>query len=110
MKWSPDLTKMSSRAFRAYAALCGTALARAHARSGDAIAISSYLGSSTRFAESVTHFAVSYAHQNRSDFRAFTDAIACGRITAGDEAEGLGLSIDAKGNVVLGSAAQSSGG
>lgn len=110
MKWSPDLTKMSSRAFRAYAALCGTALARAHARSGDAIAISSYLGSSTRFAESVTHFAVSYAHQNRSDFRAFTDAIACGRITAGDEAEGLGLIVDAKGNVVLGFAAQPSGG
>jgi uncharacterized protein (DUF2252 family) len=101
MKWSPDLTTMGSQAFWAYAALCGTALARAHARSGDAIAISSYLGSSTRFAESVTLFAVSYARQNRADFHAFTAAIASGRITAGTEADGLGLRVDEEGNVVF---------
>jgi uncharacterized protein (DUF2252 family) len=108
MKWSPDLSRMSSRVYRAYAALCGTALARAHARSGDAIAISSYLGQSDRFAQSVTEFAWAYSQQNLADYAAFQEAIASGRITAGEEAEGLTLRVDPKGNVVLESHTQSS--
>lgn len=110
MKWSPDLTTMSRRAYRAYAALCGTALARAHARAGDAIAISSYLGTSDRFADSVTAFATAYAAQNLADFHAFTEAIASGRITAGTDADGLGLRVDVDGNVVLDAQGQPSAG
>jgi len=106
MKWSPDLSTMSRRAYRAYAALCGTALARAHARAGDPIAIASYLGTSDRFADSVTEFATAYSKQNLADFHAFTEAIRSGRITAGTEADGLGLRVDVDGNVVLDSQGQ----
>lgn len=101
MKWAPDPLAMNRSAYEGYAALCGTALARAHARSGDAIAISAYLGTSTRFAESVTQFAQAYAVQNDRDYQEFCEAIAAGRITVGEDAEGLRLEVNVSGHVEL---------
>ena len=51
-----------------YAKVCGTELARAHARSGDAVAIASYLGSSDTFDRAIAAFAESYADQNERDY------------------------------------------
>ena len=66
----------------AYGKACGWTLARAHARSGDRIAIAAYLGSSPRFAEAVAVFAETYAEQNERDFEALQVAVASGRLTA----------------------------
>jgi uncharacterized protein (DUF2252 family) len=82
MKWSADLARLSRRGLGLYVWLCGEALARAHARSGDRIAIASYLGRSDRFDEAVADFAAGYADQNRADYEALLAAIASGRITA----------------------------
>jgi len=65
-----------------YARLCGRTLARAHARSGDAAAISGYLGEGGAFDEALASFAVAYAAQTREDHAAFVAAIAAGRIEA----------------------------
>ena len=62
--------------------LCGWTLARAHARTGDPIAIGAYLGSGTTFDEALGRFAESYADQNERDHAALVDAIASGRIEA----------------------------
>jgi uncharacterized protein (DUF2252 family) len=82
MKWSADLARMSRRGLGLYAWLCGEALARAHARPGDRIAIASYLGDGDRFDEAVADFAAAYADQNRADYEALLAAIGSGRITA----------------------------
>ena len=65
-----------------YARVCATELARAHARSGDAIAIASYLGSSDRFDRAMAEFAESYADQNERDYKTLTDAVTTGQIEA----------------------------
>ncbi len=65
-----------------YAELCGRTLARAHARAGDAVAISGYLGDGPEFDKAIADFAVAYAGQTTRDWRAFLDAIAAGRIAA----------------------------
>ena len=65
-----------------YARLCGQTLARAHARSGDRVAIAAYLGSSTRFDEAIADFAETYADQNAHDHGELTAAIAVGAVTA----------------------------
>jgi len=65
-----------------YAGLCGRTLARAHARSGDAVALSAYLGDSPEFDKAIAEFAGRYAHQTQQDWRALLDAIAAGRISA----------------------------
>jgi hypothetical protein len=65
-----------------YGALCGWTLARAHARSGDRIAIAAYLGGSDVFDRAITQFAVAYADQNQRDHQALVDAVKSGRITA----------------------------
>jgi hypothetical protein len=57
-------------------------VARAHARSGDRIAIAAYLGSSAVFDEAIADFAVAYAEQNDRDFAALSAAAATGRVTA----------------------------
>ena len=67
---------------RRYGALCGWTLARAHARSGDRIAIAAYLGSADVFDQAITEFAAAYADQNERDHQALVDAVAAGRITA----------------------------
>jgi hypothetical protein len=65
-----------------YATVCGTELARAHARSGDAIAISSYLGTSESFDRALALFAESYANQNERDYKTLSQAVSDGTITA----------------------------
>jgi hypothetical protein len=68
-----------------YAQLCAWTLARAHARSGDRIAIAAYLGKSTAFDEAIAAFAAAYAEQNGRDYEAMRAAIAQGRIEAATE-------------------------
>jgi uncharacterized protein (DUF2252 family) len=65
-----------------YAKACGSELARAHARAGDAIAIASYLGTSDTFDRALALFAESYADKNERDFNTLTKAVSDGRITA----------------------------
>ena len=65
-----------------YARLCGWTLARAHARSGDAVAISEYLGESDAFDRAVANFAKRYAQQNQRDYDALLAAIESGRLRA----------------------------
>ena len=65
-----------------YARICGQTLARAHARSGDPIAIAAYLGKKDRFDQSITDFSERYADQNERDYQAFTEAIRSGRLQA----------------------------
>ena len=63
-----------------FAAACGETLARAHARTGDAVAISAYLGKSSRFATSLRDFARLYADQNERDHAQLKRAIAAGAV------------------------------
>jgi len=67
---------------RIYGQACGWALARAHARSGDRIAIAAYLGGSDVFDQAITQFAAAYADQNERDHQELVDAVASGRLTA----------------------------
>lgn len=67
---------------REYGKLCGWALAKAHARSGDAAKIAGYMGASSAFDEAICEFAVEYADQNQQDYRAFIKAVREGRLTA----------------------------
>jgi uncharacterized protein (DUF2252 family) len=67
-----------------YARLCGRTLARAHARSGDALTISAYLGEDDEFDKAIARFATEYADQTERDWRSFEAAIRAGRITAGN--------------------------
>jgi uncharacterized protein (DUF2252 family) len=82
MKGSVDTATLRPPGMGFYGGLCAQALARAHARSGDAIAIAAYLGSSDSFDGAVADFAEAYADQNERDYRAFTTAIADGSIAA----------------------------
>ena len=65
-----------------YGGVCGWTLARAHARSGDPVALAEYLGKSDTFDQSVTDFSERYADQNDRDYRAFAAAIRSGRLEA----------------------------
>ncbi|WP_370417937.1 DUF2252 domain-containing protein [Streptomyces sp. QH1-20] len=76
----PETMKPSELRF--FAGLCGATLARAHARSGDRIAIAAYLGGGDIFDRALAEFAEAYADQNERDFQALTDAVRTGRITA----------------------------
>lgn len=77
---------MSRAALRAHGEMCGATLARAHARSGDRIAIASYLGRGTAFDEAMAAFAEAYADQNDRDHAALVAAVAAGRIAAAGRA------------------------
>ena len=79
---SAVIEDMMQQSMQVYARLCGWTLARAHARSGDRIAIAAYLGKSDRFDTAVTDFAESYANQNERDHAAFAAAVAAGRVEA----------------------------
>jgi uncharacterized protein (DUF2252 family) len=81
-KFSLDIEDLIPRGMRLYGRLCGWTLARAHARSGDRIAIAAYLGASDTFDQAVTEFAAAYADQNEKDHQALVDAASSGRITA----------------------------
>jgi len=81
-KFSVDIAAMIPRGLRLYGELCGLTLARAHARSGDEIAIAAYLGGSDVFENAIADFSAAYADQNERDYQAFTAAIASGRLVA----------------------------
>jgi len=81
-KLSIDVESMSSRSLRVYGELCGWTLARAHARSGDRIAIGAYLGGGDVFDRAIGEFAAAYADQNERDYQALRAAVAAGRLTA----------------------------
>lgn len=82
MKASAVVETMSPTSLSAYAGVCGWTLARAHARSGDPVAIAEYLGETDAFDQAVTDFSVRYAKQNDRDFQEFTSAITSGRLEA----------------------------
>jgi uncharacterized protein (DUF2252 family) len=80
-KGSAETGSMRPKGMLAYGELCGWTLARAHARTGDRIAIAGYLGSGPAFDEAVADFAAVYADQNERDHGSLVAAIASGRIT-----------------------------
>jgi uncharacterized protein (DUF2252 family) len=81
-KGSAEIELMVPQGMRLYARMCGWTLARAHARSGDRIAIGAYMGSGETFDRAIADFAEAYADQNERDYKALTDAVASGRIEA----------------------------
>ncbi|MGH8867715.1 MAG: DUF2252 domain-containing protein [Actinomycetes bacterium] len=81
-KGSAVVEAMDPDALRVYGALCGGTLARAHARSGDRIAIAAYLGTGNTFDQALARFAEAYADQNARDHEAFVRAVRTGRVTA----------------------------
>ena len=84
MKGSAVVETMKPLGMTFYAHACGWTLARAHARSGDPIAIAAYLGKSDKFDRSITDFSERYADQNEQDYQAFADAVRSGRLEASD--------------------------
>ena len=82
MKGSAEVESMAPLALGFYARTCGWTLARAHARSGDPIAIAEYLGESDQFDRSISDFAKRYADQNELDYQVFREAIRSGRLEA----------------------------
>ncbi|MGH4030235.1 DUF2252 domain-containing protein [Actinomycetota bacterium Odt1-20B] len=81
----PQAESMSPDVMRLFARTCGVTLARAHARSGDRIAIAAYLGRSDVFDQAVARFAETYADQNERDHQALAAAVRAGRVTAASE-------------------------
>jgi uncharacterized protein (DUF2252 family) len=81
-KGSAEIETMLPDGMLAYGEMCGWTLARAHARSGDRIAMAAYLGGGSSFAEAIQEFAGSYADQNERDHQLLVDALASGRISA----------------------------
>jgi uncharacterized protein (DUF2252 family) len=82
MKGSADIESMAPVGLGFYAGICGWTLARAHARSGDPIAIAAYLGEGDTFDRSIIDFSQRYADQNERDYQAFAKTIRSGRLEA----------------------------
>ncbi len=82
MKGSAVVESMIPAALTYYARICGRTLARAHARSGDPVAMAAYLGKKDGFEQSITDFSERYADQNERDYQAFAEAIRSGRLAA----------------------------
>jgi uncharacterized protein (DUF2252 family) len=82
MKGSADVEAMVPVGLNFYAGICGWTLARAHARSGDPVAMAEYLGEGDQFDRSITDFAERYAEQNERDYQTFANAIRSGRLEA----------------------------
>ena len=91
MKISMVIEDWDTGLLRQYSRMCAHALARAHARSGDAAMLSGYMGSGQTFDDAIGEFAVEYADQNQSDYRAFVQAIKEERIKAVDDEEAVTL-------------------
>ena len=81
MKGSVDIAKIQAPGLGLYGGICGWALARSHARSGDAVAISAYLGTSDTFDSAIADFAETYADVNARDHAAYVDAINAGQVS-----------------------------
>ena len=82
MKGSALVELMAPAALTFYARICGWTLARAHARSGDPVAIAAYLGGSDAFDKSITDFSERYADQNEKGYQQFVTAVRSGRLQA----------------------------
>jgi hypothetical protein len=80
MKVSADVETQPPKVMRAYAMLCGLALARAHDKAGDAAMIAGYLGNSDQFDEAIGDYAVAYADQVELDYKTFVKAVSSGRL------------------------------
>jgi uncharacterized protein (DUF2252 family) len=81
-KGSAEIEQMVPEGMATYGKLCGWTLARAHARSGDRIAIAAYLGNSDSFDRAILEFSKAYADQNERDYQALTKAVNSGKIKA----------------------------
>ncbi|MBV8221077.1 MAG: DUF2252 domain-containing protein [Solirubrobacterales bacterium] len=81
-KGSAEIDQMVASGMSAYGRVCGSTLARAHARSGDRIAIASYLGSGNSFDKAIVEFSKAYADQNELDYKALEQAVQSGRVKA----------------------------
>jgi uncharacterized protein (DUF2252 family) len=86
MKGSAAIEAMTPLGLTGYARVCGWTLARAHARSGDSVAIAAYLGDGDDFDRAVTDFALRYADQNERDYTEFVAAVNSGTLTAAEGA------------------------
>jgi uncharacterized protein (DUF2252 family) len=84
-KWSAPIELMVPAGMTVYAGLCGWTLARAHARSGDRVALAAYLGGSAAFDQAIADFAEAYADQNERDYAALKAAVKDGRAEAATE-------------------------
>jgi uncharacterized protein (DUF2252 family) len=82
-KGSATVEAMIPRAMRLYGQLCAWTLARAHARSGDRIALAAYIGQDDQLAQAIAEFADSYADINEQDFNRFTEAMQSGELVTG---------------------------
>jgi len=81
-KWSAPIEAMIPSGMAVYAGLCGWTLARAHARSGDRVALAAYLGGSGAFGQAIADFAETYADQNERDYAALQAAVKEGKVEA----------------------------
>jgi uncharacterized protein (DUF2252 family) len=88
-KGSADIDGAAPDDMRFYARVCGTTLARGHARSGDAMALAGYMGKSDTFDKAITQFSETYEKQNRNDYDAFVAAIADGLLPVSDNPDDL---------------------
>jgi uncharacterized protein (DUF2252 family) len=82
MKASANVDSMDQKGLLGYAGICGFTLARAHARSGDEVAIAAYMGKSDTFIKAMTRFAETYADQAEADYAVFREAIDSGRLSS----------------------------
>jgi uncharacterized protein (DUF2252 family) len=103
MKYSPDPATLNDSSLIAYAMVCGRTLARAHARAGDAVAISAYLGTSSKFDRAVRDFSHLYADQVALDFAVYQAAIASGdvQLAKPGEAENYMISVTSSDGVTV---------
>jgi uncharacterized protein (DUF2252 family) len=90
-KLSADIEQMLPEGMAVYGRMCGWTLARAHARTGDRVAIAAYLGNGDSFDRALVEFSESYAEQNLRDYGALKDAAADGRIAVETDPAVLGL-------------------
>jgi uncharacterized protein (DUF2252 family) len=81
-KASIDLATITEGGLHAYTAACGWSLARAHARSGDRLAIAAYLGRGSNFDDAIVRFAAAYADQSELDYERLAEAVAAGEVDA----------------------------
>jgi uncharacterized protein (DUF2252 family) len=81
-KASADLSRLDEYGLHAYTRACGWSLARAHARSGDRLAIAAYLGKGSNFDEAIADFCSAYADQNELDHARLAEAVAAGEVPA----------------------------
>ncbi len=81
-KGSAEIEAMVPKGMTIYARLCGWTLARAHARSGDPIAIAAYLGKGDAFDRAIANFSAVYADRNEADYALLKEAVASGRVSA----------------------------